>query len=152
MGALSGYLFSKKASWYLILVLFASVSALCFFSFMPDLLLVRPILSLILLFILPGYAFIKLLYPEKATVKMSSVDFDNIERIALSFGLSLALSSLVGLVLNYTPLGLRLGPLVFSLIALTMVLSTAAIIRDYGAFQREQQTDCCKTTMVFKGE
>jgi len=56
---------------------------------------------------------------------------DNIERIALSIGMSLALVPLVGLLLNYTPWGIRLTPITISLLALTLILSTAAIIREH---------------------
>ena len=56
---------------------------------------------------------------------------DNIERIALSIGMSLALVPLVGLLLNYTPWGIRLTPITISLLALTLTLSTAAIIREH---------------------
>ena len=45
---------------------------------------------------LPGYALIATLFPRKD-------DLDGIERIALSFGLSIAITPLLGLALNYTP-------------------------------------------------
>ena len=41
-------------------------------------------------------------------------------RITLSIGLSLALVPLTGLVLNYTPFGIRLVPVAFSLSLLTI--------------------------------
>jgi hypothetical protein len=41
---------------------------------------------------------------------------DIIERIALSFGLSIAIVPLLGLILNYTPFGIRLGSIFTSLI------------------------------------
>src|SRR6266480_5073384 len=62
--------------------------------------------SLLVLFI-PGYSLIQLLYPKK--------ELDELAKVALSIGLSLALVPLVGLVLNYTPLGIRLFPVAFSL-------------------------------------
>jgi uncharacterized membrane protein len=43
--------------------------------------------------------------------------------------MSLALTPIVGLILNYTPWGIRLTPIVLSLLALTIVFATAAIIR-----------------------
>jgi uncharacterized membrane protein len=61
---------------------------------------VRIILGLPLVLFLPGYALIAALFPRKD-------DLDGIERIALSFGLSIAISPLLGLGLNYTPFGLR---------------------------------------------
>ncbi|MHB8987039.1 MAG: DUF1616 domain-containing protein [Eubacteriales bacterium] len=41
---------------------------------------------------------------------------DGIERVALSFGLSIAVVPLVGLILNYTPWGIRLAPILASLL------------------------------------
>ncbi|MCC6050331.1 MAG: DUF1616 domain-containing protein, partial [Thermofilum sp.] len=46
-----------------------------------------------------------------------------LERLALSIGLSLALVPLVGLLLNYTPFGIRLYPVLASLSLLTLCLT-----------------------------
>ena len=56
---------------------------------------VRIILVLLLVLFLPGYSLIAALFPRKN-------DLDGIERIALSFGLSIAVVPLLGLALNYT--------------------------------------------------
>lgn len=73
---------------------------------------------------LPGFAFLKVLLLTRPK------NIDRWEQIALSIGLSMALSSLVGLVLNYTPLGVRLLPITFSLMALTNILATVAMVLD----------------------
>jgi uncharacterized membrane protein len=52
---------------------------------------------------LPGFTFIKALFPAEVPIKTSSENMDTIERVALSFGMSLALVPIVGLILNYTP-------------------------------------------------
>jgi uncharacterized membrane protein len=65
------------------------------------------------------------LFPEK--------ELDSIERFALSLGVSLALVSIVGLLLNYTPFGIQLAPITLSLLALTIILATTAIIRAHKA-------------------
>jgi uncharacterized membrane protein len=70
----------------------------------------------------PGYALIAALFPRK-------VDLDGIERIALSFGLSIAVVPLIGLGLNYTPWGIRLTPVVISLAIFTVAMAVAAYIR-----------------------
>ncbi|MCC6050225.1 MAG: DUF1616 domain-containing protein, partial [Thermofilum sp.] len=46
-----------------------------------------------------------------------------LERLALSIGLSLALVPLVGLLLNYTPFGIRLYPVLAALSLLTLSLA-----------------------------
>lgn len=57
---------------------------------------VRIILGLPLVLFLPSYALIATLFPRKG-------DLDGIGRIALSFGLSIAITLLLGLALNYIP-------------------------------------------------
>jgi uncharacterized membrane protein len=75
----------------------------------------------VVLFI-PGYALIAALFP-------GAKDIDGIERIALSFGLSIAVVPLIGLALNYTPWGIRLDPIVTSLAIFTLCMCLAAQYR-----------------------
>jgi uncharacterized membrane protein len=70
----------------------------------------------------PGYALIAALFPGKA-------DLDGIERLALSFGLSIAVVPLIGLALNYTPWGIRLDPILTSLVLFTLAMTAAAHYR-----------------------
>ena len=49
----------------------------------------------------------------------------------MSIGLSLALVPLAGLLLNYSPWGIRVVPVTLSLLALTLVFAVAAVMRDY---------------------
>jgi hypothetical protein len=79
--------------------------------------------SLFVLFI-PGYVTVEALFPKGR-------ELDTIERFALSVGLSLALVPLVGLILNYTPWGIRLNPIVVSLTLLTVGLAMVALARKY---------------------
>lgn len=69
---------------------------------------IRIILGLPFVLFFPGYVLISALYPRRD-------DLDGIERLALSLGLSLAVVPLIGLVLNYTPWGIRLTPILISL-------------------------------------
>ncbi len=100
---------------------------------------VRIILGLPLVLFLPGYALIAALFIRKD-------DLDGIERVALSFGLSIAVSPLLGLGLNYTPFGIRLTPILIILSVFTIALAIGAYVRrsrireadrfwvDFGAF------------------
>jgi len=45
--------------------------------------------------------------------------------------MSLALVPLVGLLLNYTPWGIRLMPITISLLTLTIILTVTGLIREY---------------------
>jgi uncharacterized membrane protein len=64
----------------------------------------------------PGYALVCALFPRKNDLGLD-------ERIALSLGLSLAIIPLIGLILNYTPFGIKLIPLLFSMFTVTVLLS-----------------------------
>ncbi|WP_435365828.1 DUF1616 domain-containing protein [Haloarchaeobius sp. DYHT-AS-18] len=86
----------------------------------------RVVLGLPFVLFLPGYAFVAALFPEEGESPVEYGDLeddpsnhgsgiDGIERVALSFGLSIALVPLVGLVLNFTPFGIREAPIVASL-------------------------------------
>ena len=83
---------------------------------------VRIILGLPLVLFLPGYSLIAALFPRKD-------DLDGIERVALSFGLSIAVVPLLGLALNYTPFGIRLSPILIVLSVFTISLAIAAYAR-----------------------
>lgn len=74
--------------------------------FFPDS-LARKILGLIFVLFLPGYAATAALFPENDQI-------DGIERVALTFGLSIAIVPLIGLALNFTPWGIRLDPILAS--------------------------------------
>jgi len=82
----------------------------------------RILFGIPLVLFIPGYALIAALFP-------SSKDIDGIERVALSFGLSIAIVPLVGLALNYTPFGIRLDPVVTCLSILTTGLCIVAQYR-----------------------
>jgi hypothetical protein len=86
---------------------------------------VRWVLGSIFVLYLPGHALIQLLFPKRTS------ELDSLERFALSIGLSLALVPLIGLVLNYTPWGIRLNPVVTSLSAFTVLCGVAAAVRGY---------------------
>ena len=75
-----------------------------------------------LVLFLPGYSLIATLFPRKD-------DLDAIERIALSFGLSIAITPLLGLALNYTPFGIRLLPILIVLSVFTILLALGAYVR-----------------------
>ena len=68
----------------------------------------RIIIGLPFILFIPGYILVFALFPTKTSI-------DIIERIALSFGLSIAIVPLIGLGLNYTIFGIRLEPILFSI-------------------------------------
>ena len=81
----------------------------------------RVILGLPFLLFFPGYVLVAALFPRR--------ELEGIERIALSFGMSIAVTALIGLGLNYTPWGIRLEPVLYSIFTFIIILSAIAIIR-----------------------
>lgn len=131
---LLAYLKTEQALWYWITIATATITAAIVFTIPEDLhpwVYIRYVLGAIFVLWLPGYSFIKALFPMQVPIKLPTETLDTIERIALSLGMSLALVPIVGLLLNYTPWGIRLTPIVLSLLALTIVFSTTAIIREH---------------------
>lgn len=130
---LATYITTGQALWYWASIIIALATAISAFTIPEDLfplVYIRYALGTIFVLWLPGYTFIKALFPTRVPIKTSSEDLDIIERIALSSGMSLALVPIVGLLLNYTPWGIRLTPIVLSLLALTIVFATVALIRE----------------------
>lgn len=83
---------------------------------------VRIIIGVPFILFFPGYTLVCALFPRKQ-------ELDDIERVALSIGLSIAVVPLLGLVLNYTPFGIRLYPVLVSLFLFTFLMSVAAVNR-----------------------
>jgi len=134
---LTTYLHSSQAYWYWTIIILTSTTILLVFTIPENafpLVYARYILGSIFVLWLPGYTFIKALFPEK--------ELDSIERVALSIGMSLALVPITGLLLNYTPWGIRLTPITISLLALTLTFATAAIIREHqNKLKQESKTN-----------
>jgi len=131
---LVAYLKTEQALWYWLTMAIAIATAAVVFTIPEDFypwVYIRYVLGIIFVLRLPGYAFIKALFLTQVPIKLPTESLDTIERIALSLGMSLALVPIVGLLLNYTPWGIRLTPIVVSLLALTIIFSTAAIIREH---------------------
>jgi uncharacterized membrane protein len=69
----------------------------------------------------PGYALISALFPKQGRL-------GGIERLALSFGLSIAIVPLIGFILNFTPWGIKLYPIVISV---TLFILAASVVGWY---------------------
>jgi len=121
------YLLSGWAVWFWVVFGSAAVASAMVFVIPEEafpFVYARYVFGSIFVLFLPGYSLIKALF--------GSEELDNIERFALSIGLSLALVPMAGLLLNYTPWGIRTTPVTFCLLALTLVFASAAVVRDYG--------------------
>ncbi len=110
--------------WTGILLTVLTVLTILLSSYSNIILYLRYILGSIFVLFLPGYYTLEALYPREE-------DLSSLERLALSIGLSLALVPLFGLVLNYTPWGIRLWPVVESLSIYTAIVAFIAAYRKY---------------------
>lgn len=121
------------------------------FVFLPELRETpfRFVFGILFVAFLPGYAVIAALFPERndsgtdrsdarsgegATdttprLRTTNRSLDGLERVVLSVGLSSVIVVLLGLLLNYTPLGIRLVPLAIPLTSITVAMTAIAAIR-----------------------
>ncbi|MEM4489494.1 MAG: DUF1616 domain-containing protein, partial [Desulfurococcaceae archaeon] len=89
----------------------------------------RYVLGSIYILFLPGYSLVEALYPREG-------DLTPLERVALSIGLSLAVTPLIGLILNYTPWGIRLPAIVTSTTILIITMLTTSLHRKYNILKQ----------------
>jgi uncharacterized membrane protein len=131
--SLSTYLRQTETRWYWATVLLAIATTISVFTIAEDaypLTYIRYILGSIFILFLPGYAFTRALFPNHTPFQTSSKGLDSAIRIALSIGLSLALVPVITLLLDYTPLGVRLAPIILSTLIVTMISATIGIARE----------------------
>jgi len=138
---MKGYVLSTQASWYWTIIALALTTVALVFT-VPEnaypTVYARYLLGSIFVLWLPGYSFIKALFPKEVPIPTGTKELDNIERAALSAGMSLALVPITGLLLNYTPWGITLTPITLSLLTLTVTFATIAILREH---QNRKQTN-----------
>ncbi len=101
------------------------------FVLLTDVLVLVPVLNgsflrtglgIILVLFLPGYALTGAVFPAKK-------DINGIERVAISFGLSIAVVPIMGLGLNYTTWGIREIPVLTVLSVFTLLTCAVAYYR-----------------------
>ncbi len=110
----------KEKPWDLLIVVVLTTLLISTVILVPDSTL-RTILGLPFILFFPGYVLISFLFPEDEPL-------DHIERVALSFGLSIAITPLIGLALNYT-WEISLVPILYSQSLFIYTLSILAYLR-----------------------
>jgi uncharacterized membrane protein len=83
---------------------------------------IRIIIGLPFLLFFPGYVLLLAIFPRKESLGILPI-------LALSLGLSIAVVSLMGLLLNFTPRGMETESVVFSLFAFLLIVSSIAWLR-----------------------
>lgn len=97
---------------------------------------IRTALALPLVVLFPGYALLAALFPGTTAEERVRREGDGdaratlspLERLAFSVVLSLALVPMVGFVLNFTPFGIRLVPLMVGVAGLTVLLTLVGFL------------------------
>ncbi len=130
---LKAYVISMRAIWYWGIFAFALIATLAA-TILPDNILpflyVRSALGLVFVLFLPGYAFIRLLFPSNFSVS-EETSLDMVERVVFSFCISLSLVPATAFALNYLPFGITLTSVTFSLLSLTLIFATVALLREF---------------------
>ena len=85
------------------------------------------ILAILLVLFVPGYVLVAALFPGSVTSEKGEIDW--IERIALSFGLSIVVVPLLGLSLNFTPFGIHFAAILATIALFTTGVGSAAYWR-----------------------
>ena len=91
----------------------------------------RVVVGFPLLLFIPGYLLVSTLFPRNDEI-------DAVERVALSIGLSICIVVFVGLCLNYTPWGIRLGAILLALSAFILVFTALSAFRRIHVLESER--------------
>lgn len=88
----------------------------------------RIALALPLVLFIPGYTLLSALFPSQGSLS-------GIERIAFSFGLSIAITILIGIILNYTPWGISPYPILISATIFVIITTFVAWYRSLKSYE-----------------
>ncbi len=122
----SSYLARWELNVSLYAILMVCVLTLLAVYFLPEqfpLVAARWLLGSALVVLLPGYVSIEALFPKR--------EIDDLERLALSLGLSVAIVALIALVLNYTPWAIRLNSIVSAIVGYCVTIGVTAKWRKF---------------------
>lgn len=120
------FIISEESAWFWIVANLTLSTALAVIA-IPDtslpLVYVRCFSGLLYVLFLPGYSALRA-FAAKKTLQY-------LEQLVLSIGLSIFLTFVLGLVLNYLPWGITLGPIVLGLAIITLFFTLVATRREY---------------------
>jgi uncharacterized membrane protein len=124
----------KQFKWLILIDILTILLVLAIILFPSS--IIRAVIGLPFMLFFPGYTLTAALFPvnKKRDVQetegiKSARGIDAVERTALSFGMSIAVTSLLGLILNYTPWGISLIPVLITNSAFIIIMSIIAMIR-----------------------
>jgi uncharacterized protein DUF1616 len=126
-GRFIDYLLSPISMWFWELAVATVVSLGLVFASSGLALYLRYVFGSLLVLFLPGHSLIGFIYFKKD-------DLDYLTRISVSFVMSLAITTLAGLVLNFTPFGITLFPVALSITGVTIGLLFLTALRKYSYY------------------
>jgi hypothetical protein len=123
---------SEATGWYWIMIALTLVSsiAVLLIGEVGTLSYIRYVSASLLVLFLPGYALLRAISPSKAQTLGEPNNMYSITRLSLSIVLSIAIVSVIGLILDFSPLGVTLDSLALSLSLFTVIFSTIALFRE----------------------
>lgn len=131
--------------WTIFLFILATVLIIAVSQRLPLLIYARYVLGSIFVLFIPGHVLVESLYP-------SEEQLTPLERTALSIGLSLSVTSLIGLILNYTYWGLKLSSVLLVLILFTVTLLLVAAYRKYSIIELRRRIDKTRIIVINRKE
>jgi hypothetical protein len=132
------YLLSREAGWFWVILAFAIASTIAVFTISDNaspIIYVRSTLGVVFVLFLPGFAFMNAMFPARTSARTDESGMGMVEYVALSLVMSLALTAIMGLIMNYSPWGVNLSSVFFSLLGLTLAFATVAIFRVHRQFR-----------------
>ena len=112
----------------LLLINALSLVLLLVVIFFPSSIL-RSLIGIPFVLFFPGYVTLALLFPNKNDISV-------VERVALSLALSIVIASFLGLLLSFSPVGLKLFPSIISLYSLILIFSVIKWVLKSNSFKK----------------
>ena len=113
---------SMHGDLILIEIFWSVFTIISFYITYPNVQLIHYVVGLFYILLISGYSVQAVIFPDKNSLGIK-------ERLGLSFGISLPISSIIGLMLNYTKYGISIKSLLLPLAILTLIISIYAHIR-----------------------
>ncbi len=123
----------SDALWYMLTIAIGLIACVLIFTISANAYpwsYARNVLGTFFVLFLPGYAFVKAFFRINKSEKVALGSLETIIKIVLSFGVSIAIVSIIGLILYYTQFGLNLTNIVLTIFVITSVFATVALVLD----------------------
>ncbi len=120
------FIISDRSAWFWIIAVLAFFTIVAVIGISENafpFVYARYVLGILSTLFLPGYCFIRAVAIEKK--------LEYLEQIVFSLGLSIVFVFFIGIMLNFSPWGITLMPIVLGLSTLTLLFGVIALIREY---------------------